>query len=545
MVHPVPYSVCGWRVANRQDRCPRSRIAPSARRRAAARDHGWCPVPKQIDNGETPPELGNPSLIDLTDAIESALVGQTRQEIRTDRRFGPLGEVLALEIPLCGGVQESLLPTIVGIELEKVGKWFSHQNPEGKLLYDEAIADLKSKRVIEYVEAGADTACLSRFGSGGKQEVREPVYRLADVDLARIASDFDLLAGRFQEYADRAVKPEHLSADLQDSAVRAGRLLQKAAGARAIERDPWWRAATARPRHRRFESHADRFRWLWRAAVGLWLVKQNPHEFRNGAAGFDWAEIATDNDGRPVGKDGEPLTERRYLNGVPLSDDSCDKPPTLQPGDVYEQRLEGEFVFREDSYDEADWLKRQRDRAEVYEDACRLLAKLIDTSHASADEQGADEIGAGRSKSNQPPVQRRWTERELNEAIREYRSKRASRYDELVKAVEKNRAGAKKAARKLFGRNNLARHFKCPKAMVSDSIAWKSIAAELKLHGRTPGVGRGERKGLAMTIEQASNEKHKAEKRQEAASENAAAQLKKLIDEQTHDDRRRKVPPEA
>jgi hypothetical protein len=40
--------------------------------------------------------------------------------------------------------------------------------------------------------------------------------------------------------------------------------------------------------------------------------------------------------------------------------------------------------------------------------------------------------------------------------------------------------------------------------MVSKSLAWRAIAAELGLSGRTPGIGRGERIGHDIAVEKAS-----------------------------------------
>ena len=59
--------------------------------------------------------------------------------------------------------------------------------------------------------------------------------------LSRVAADFCQLARRFQEYATRAVKPSHLLVDVEQSAVRAGRLLQEATDAGAFRTEKWWR----------------------------------------------------------------------------------------------------------------------------------------------------------------------------------------------------------------------------------------------------------------------------------------------------------------
>lgn len=83
---------------------------------------------------------------------------------------------------------------------------------------------------------------------------------------------------------------------------------------------------------------------------------------------------------------------------------------------------------------------------------------------------------------------RSWTAGELNEAIREYRAKRASTIQQFTSVLEnpnattsqKNRI--RKNARKLFGRNAIARSLgvKSPR-MVGESSAWKALAGMLEL----------------------------------------------------------------
>lgn len=100
------------------------------------------------------------------------------------------------------------------------------------------------------------------------------------------------------------------------------------------------------------------------------------------------------------------------------------------------------------------------------------------------------------SKPTEPQEQaavqmRAWTAEELNEAIRQYRAKRAATFNEFVSILDNPKATARqkrlayKNARNLFGRNVIARELgvKSPK-MVGDTPAWKSIAASLKLSKR-------------------------------------------------------------
>jgi hypothetical protein len=104
-------------------------------------------------------------------------------------------------------------------------------------------------------------------------------------------------------------------------------------------------------------------------------VRAFPHRFREGAGSWDWSHILTDDRGRPLGKNGKCLERRWYKNGKLLRKSFKGR----QPGMVgsYELRLKGQFVRREELYDEADWMTHLRIRAEVYCDACLVLFDLI------------------------------------------------------------------------------------------------------------------------------------------------------------------------
>lgn len=85
-------------------------------------------------------------------------------------------------------------------------------------------------------------------------------------------------------------------------------------------------------------------------------------------------------------------------------------------------------------------------------------------------------------------VQRPWTAGELDEAIREYRAKRASTIEHFVSILENPNATTSQTnrirqnARKLFGRNAIARALgvKSPR-MVGESRAWKALAGIFEL----------------------------------------------------------------
>jgi len=103
-----------------------------------------------------------------------------------------------------------------------------------------------------------------------------------------------------------------------------------------------------------------------------------------------------------------------------------------------------------------------------------------------------------------PPTSalRSFTQADLDNAIREYKAQRASRYGDLVEAVKAGKASAMRDARRLFGRNAIAKALGCKsKAMVSKSAAWKAIAAELQL-SKTAATPR-QRVGEGIAVEQA------------------------------------------
>jgi hypothetical protein len=97
------------------------------------------------------------------------------------------------------------------------------------------------------------------------------------------------------------------------------------------------------------------------------------------------------------------------------------------------------------------------------------------------------------------PAKRSWTQADLDDAIREFKAKRASTYNDLVSGVKQRKAGAEKSARALFGRNAIVRALGVRSvAMVSRSSVWQAIADELKL--RVPNSGRLKKHGLSQRI---------------------------------------------
>jgi len=107
-----------------------------------------------------------------------------------------------------------------------------------------------------------------------------------------------------------------------------------------------------------------------------------------------------------------------------------------------------------------------------------------------------------KRREKHPPAKRSWTKADLDEAIREYKAKRASTYNDLVSALKQGKAGAKKSARELFGRNAIVRALGVRSAaMVSGSPVWQAIADELGLRGRSTAHRHPQRIGFDIALE--------------------------------------------
>ncbi|MHC4947207.1 MAG: hypothetical protein ACYTG1_02950 [Planctomycetota bacterium] len=265
-------------------------------------------------------------------------------------------------------------------------------------------------------------------------------------DLARIARGLRDVAKRYEADASRDVKPEHLGRNIHDRDVQAASLFMEAidAGAfpeaRAAVNHGWWDRRQGRlpggpvtvygtldetlltsaridlPNGTsvHFESDMDeavrqealdRYRvdaaadlrpdqlhWCWIFTVG-WLVQTRPSEFRHDAARWDWSHVLRGASGRPVGKDGKPLRQRWYKDGVPLPDDFRPR-PGMEPG-KYSIRLVSAPAHETDRHDHADSLAVLRRRAEVHGDACRLLAEMIAPERSSRGDAGGPPVQSG------------------------------------------------------------------------------------------------------------------------------------------------------
>jgi hypothetical protein len=113
---------------------------------------------------------------------------------------------------------------------------------------------------------------------------------------------------------------------------------------------------------------------------------------------------------------------------------------------------------------------------------------------------------------------RSWTQGELDKAIQEYKARRASTYPDLAEGVKQGKQGAIKSARRLFGRNAIARALgvKAP-AMITKSSVWREIASELGLSREVKGRRPGKAKRVGEEIAQ--------EEKAEAAGDTTEAEV--------------------
>jgi len=111
----------------------------------------------------------------------------------------------------------------------------------------------------------------------------------------------------------------------------------------------------------------------------------------------------------------------------------------------------------------------------------------------------------GKRKCQQGPPLRSWTQTDLDEEIRKYKASRARSFSDMAAGIKAGKAGARKSAREVFGRNAVARKLgvKAP-AMVSKSPVWQEIADELRLRrpSKTGGSSPLRRIGIDIAVEE-------------------------------------------
>ncbi|MCX5658618.1 MAG: hypothetical protein NTW19_02720 [Planctomycetota bacterium] len=140
------------------------------------------------------------------------------------------------------------------------------------------------------------------------------------------------------------------------------------------------------------------------------------------------------------------------------------------------------------------------------------IAHLIEAGiMARAEGKGQAPAKRQRRPRVESVAKRAWTQPDLDTAIREYLAKRADHVNRLIAGIKARKPNATAEARRVFGRNPIARALgvKSP-VMVSKSKPWQTLAIQLDLtqerkakgtrHTAKPG-----RVGYDIAIEQASS----------------------------------------
>lgn len=254
-------------------------------------------------------------------------------------------------------------------------------------------------------------------------------------ELIAIASDFRDLADRFNRSAANGAKLKHIATNLRDNAGKAGRLMYRAIQLGAFPKEhtkangQWWDISIGRwpggglvkPTHEGEATHPAKAKWNaaigftsapvteadflmgWTFAISSWLYKAFPARFRSRANEWDFSHVKMDEQGRPCDREGKPLRLRFVVDGKPIPDDLLNEseraallelPQPMPPAIV--ERLDNAMpgwkrwgwkldpvVMVEREYDEADAMEHSRIRCEVYADACKVLAELIEQADSA------------------------------------------------------------------------------------------------------------------------------------------------------------------
>ena len=161
----------------------------------------------------------------------------------------------------------------------------------------------------------------------------------------------------------------------------------------------------------------------------------------------------------------------------------------------------------------------------------RYIRRERSSDVVTAIEQHPEKTGGGHAGGSEAGgrsalSQRSWTQVDLDAAIYKFVADRAAAFNDLVEGVKKGLEGAKREARRLYGRNALSDTLGVKaRAMVSKSPAWVEIANKLQLpRHQKGGESKFSRMGLDIALE-----KH-AERTSEAPEDVAVkAETVKLI----------------
>lgn len=145
------------------------------------------------------------------------------------------------------------------------------------------------------------------------------------------------------------------------------------------------------------------------------------------------------------------------------------------------------------------------DELQHVEDVEDALENVLRYLRQEAQQTGCSEPDTEPQEDQQPALQS-WTQPKLDAAIREYVAQRAGALKSLTEAIQGKRPGAVESARKMFGRNEVARALRVKsRTMVTKSEAWIEIADDLHLRpDELRGIRRKDKIGFDIAVERKS-----------------------------------------
>ena len=181
------------------------------------------------------------------------------------------------------------------------------------------------------------------------------------------------------------------------------------------------------------------------------------------------------------------------------------------------------------------------------------LKSAVELLRLAAENRSVKEHGRDSKQWESQSAQKRsWTQPDLDEAIREYKAKMFSTYNDLVNGVKCGRPGAEKSARETFGRNAIARKLEVRSpTMVGNSTVWQAIADQLGLHRSKPAKKKRigiefalEKQGVASSksaVDQAIQRETVAMVNNGMPEKEAEATIEKLLGDEITDDEAREL----
>ena len=184
------------------------------------------------------------------------------------------------------------------------------------------------------------------------------------------------------------------------------------------------------------------------------------------------------------------------------------------------QRVDREYQMLRDALRQAATspeTRKVKDDYALWEAATEFHLTVKHLEHLGGRIEELSSVQAAEPSTSPRTVPKRsWTQPELDEAIRQYKAKRAARFKEMLSILDNPRTPssrkrtARRAAQRMFGRNAVAKALGVKSAkMVSRSPVWAEIADTLGLprrsRDRSAPSGPGQQRiGLEIAAERAS-----------------------------------------